>query len=103
MSSVSHRGVTPRGAPPSTVTAALQRLEAELSIPLVRRSGGKLAFSIQSEQMRSALTRLATLCCRVYGQPPDQAIRAAQERPVTLEAVWRAFGGTLQDVRDLWR
>ena len=77
------------GAPPSTVTAALQRLEAELSIPLVRRSGGKLAFSIQSEQMRSALTRLAVLCCHVYGQPPDQAIRAAQERPVTLEALFR--------------
>ena len=39
--------------------------------------------------MRSALTRLAVLCCQVYGQPPDQAIRAAQERPVTLEALFR--------------
>ncbi len=77
------------GAPPSTVTAALQRLEAELSIPLVRRSGGSLAFSIQSEQMRSALTRLAALCCDVYAQPPDQAIRAALERPVTLGALFR--------------
>ncbi len=77
------------GAPPSTVTAALQRLEAELSIPLVRRSGGNLAFSIQSEQMRNALTRLATLCQRIYGLPPDQAMQAALERPVTLEALFR--------------
>lgn len=77
------------GAPPSTVTVALQRLEAELSIPLLRRSGGGLAFSVQSEQTRASLMRLGALCASAYGLPADAAIRRSLDQPVTLEALFR--------------
>lgn len=78
------------GAPPSTVTVALQRLEAELAIPLLRRSHGGLAFSVQAEQTRASLMRLGALCATVYGLSADDgAIRLSLDHPVTLQALFR--------------
>ena len=65
------------GAPPSTVTAALQRLEAELSIPLVRRSGGKLAFS---RWRHSSAASRAQACGPSCKRMPSAASAASIER-----------------------
>lgn len=80
------------GAPVSTVASALTRLEAELSLQLVRRGGGDLALSVQGEQLRGSLERLSTLCRRVYRLSPDDGLAAILTTPVTLEALFRLAG-----------
>lgn len=77
------------GAAPSTVTAALTRLEKELSVPLVRRGAAGLSLSVQAEQIRPQLHRLGRLCRRVYLLDDAASAEVALQNPVTLEALFR--------------
>lgn len=76
-------------APPSTVTAALARLENELSIALVRRGESGMSLSVQAEQIRPQLRRLALLCRKVYQLGVDDPAGVALQQPVTFDALFR--------------
>jgi len=47
------------GRPPSTISAALQRFEAEISVPLVRRDGQNLIPTLEAETRLPHFARLA--------------------------------------------
>lgn len=76
-------------APPSTVTAALARLEKELSVALVRRGPAGMSLSVQAEQIRPQLHKLALLCRKVYRLDPEAPAEGALQNPVTFEALFR--------------
>ncbi|MCB1399928.1 MAG: LysR family transcriptional regulator, partial [Rhodobacteraceae bacterium] len=71
-------------APPSTVTAALSRLEKELSVALVRRGPAGMSLSVQAEQIRPQLHKLALLCRKVYRLDAEAPAEGALQNPVTF-------------------
>lgn len=76
-------------APPSTIAAALGRLEKELAVALVRRDATGISLSVQAEQIRPQLHRLARLCRAVHHLGPDDPAGVALQNPVTFEALFR--------------
>lgn len=73
----------------STVAAALARLEKSLSVALVRRGQAGVSLSVQAEQIRPQLHRLAMQCRKVYRLSPEDTVEVSLQNPVTLEALFR--------------
>ena len=70
------------GQPLSTVTAALDRMETELGLPLTRRTETGLALTLEARRHVDLAEAVAAACVAVHGQP-------CPSRGVGFEALFR--------------
>lgn len=70
---------------PSTVSAALDRMEAALAVPLMRRDGAVLSLTLEAQKRRALLDETARLARRLLAIGGHAGNRAA----VTLNALIR--------------